>query len=184
MKTKIRLGVAASLALLVAAACAGPSGPDTAATQGTPLPDGKVSVLEFTQDGAQVSYGESTDAFGLTVASEIASALRKRGHDAEAVPRGGAPDGDVLVKGRILRIDGGNRATRYLVGFGAGAAKLGVEGEVERADGASLGSFSHERWAGMGVFGGATAALMAKCQRAVSHDVAEMIATGQYTRVE
>lgn len=55
---------------------------------------------------------------------------------------------------------------------------------MERADGTTLGTFSHERWSGMGVFGGATATLMSKCKRAVSHDVAQMIDTGKYTRVE
>jgi len=168
---------------LFASACAGPSGPDRTEVAGPRLDGEQITVMEFTQDRAQIRYGADHDAMGLAVAEEIAGELRRRGHDAKALPANATPDGDVVVRGRITRIDGGSRAVRYFVGFGAGAAKFGVEGDVERQE-ERLASFSHERWSGFGVFGGSSSSLVQKCIRAVGRDVGKMIDEGAYTTVE
>jgi len=138
--------------------------------------------MEFSQDGADIYFNAPHDAFGLMVAEEIAGALRKRGHQAEAVPAGGTHSGEIVVSGRIVRINAGSRPLRYWVGFGAGAAKFGVDGQVTKADGGQVGSFSHERWSGFGVFGGNSVSLVQKCLRAVGNDIAKMVDTGMYTR--
>ena len=127
-----------------------------------------------------ISYNAPHDTFGLAVAEEIASALRKQGYDANAVPARGHAAGPIVVTGRVLLIDAGSRATRYLVGFGAGSAKFGVSGIVRNAQGQELARFSDERWSGFGVFGGNPITLVQKCLRAVGNDVARMLHTGKY----
>lgn len=169
------------LVLVLSLGCAGASGPDSVKAMGTALGKQSVSVVEFAQDGAVIQYNEPHGAFGLMMAEEIAGALRKRGHQAEAVPAGGKTPGDIVVTGRILEINAGSRALRYWVGFGAGSAQFGVAGDVAKAGGGELGSFSHERWSGTGIFGGNSVSLVQKCVRAVGNDVAKMIDTGAYT---
>jgi len=176
-----------SITLLFAAAftmaCAGPSGPKQIESSGFHLSEQALSVVEFDLEGATVTYNAPYETFGLAVAEEIAAGLRKRGHQAEAVSAGGEVKGSVVVTGRVKRIDAGSRATRYWVGFGAGAAKFGVEGSVKEAQSGEVATFSDERWSGFGVFGGNSISLVRKCLRAVGQDVAKMIDTGQYRTV-
>jgi hypothetical protein len=136
-------------------------------------------------DGAIVSYARPTDAFGPIVSEQIARELRDRGHDARAIatrPAGAASSG-VLVVGTITMLDGGSRALRYWVGFGAGAVKLGVTGEVIGSDGERIGTFREERWSAVGRFGGESQDLLEKCARTLGADIAEMIDTGDYRQV-
>jgi len=179
-----------SIALLCAAsflvACAGqsgPSGPQQAESSRFRLSGQAISVLEFSLARAMVTYNAPYDTFGLAIAEEIAAELRKRGHQAEAVPAGGEVKGSILVMGDVERIDAGSRSTRYFVGFGAGSAKFGVDGSVKEAQGGEVATFSDERWSGFGVFGGSSTSLVRKCLRAVGQDVAKMIDTGQYRTV-
>lgn len=169
--------------LCLSVACTGPSGPSTKATSTHAFSGGTIAVVEFDQASANVQYNGPHDTFGLVVAQEIASRLGKLGHNAKAVPAAGRHDAQTVVTGRVTRIEGGNRAARYFVGFGAGAAKVGVVGSVREGN-REVASFSHERWSGVGVFGGASASLLQKCLRAIGADVAKMIDTGQYTGVE
>jgi hypothetical protein len=114
-------------------------------TTGPQVTGQRIAVAEFQTDSATVRYNEPVDAFGLAMAEEIAGALRKKGYAAEAFPAGREPRGDVVVRGRYLLIDGGSRALRYWVGFGAGAAKMRVEGDVTRSDGTAIGHFAPGR---------------------------------------
>lgn len=178
----MRRGVAIGLlwAVWTLSACGGPSGPKQVTRAGYQPSEEVISVVEFSQEGAQITYNAPHDTFGLAVAEEIAGALRKRGHVAHAVPARGEVPGEIVVTGRIVKIDAGSRATRYWVGFGAGSAKFGVEGNVQNAEGAEVATFADERWSGFGVFGGNSVSLVQKCLRAVGNDVAKMIDTGQY----
>ena len=168
----------------VLAACAGssgPSGPELSASAGYRASGEAITVVEFSQEGAEIHYNAPHDAFGLAVAEEIAGALRKRGHRADAVPAGAVPENPVIVSGRIVLIDAGSRVARWLAG--SGKAKFGVEGSLQRADGAKLASFANERWSGFGFLGGNPVSLVQKCLRAVGDDIAKMIDTGQYRGV-
>jgi hypothetical protein len=170
------------LALALLVGCAGSSGPDRVDSAGTPLARESISVVEFSSAAAVVEYNEPHEAFGMMVAEEIAAALRKQGHQAEAVLAGANTTGDIIVTGGILEIQAGSRSLRYWIGFGAGSAEFAVAGEVSRAGtGDQLGNFSHERWSGTGMFGGNSVTLVQKCVRAVGADVAKMIETGAYT---
>jgi len=166
----------------VLAACAGPSGPERSASTGYRASDEAITVVEFSQEDARGQYNAPHDDFGLRVAEEIAGALRKRGHRAEAVPASAVSENPIIVRGRIVLIDAGSRAARYWAGFGAGAAKFGVEGSVQGADGAELPRFSDERRASgtWNYGGGSSVELVQKCLRVVAEDIAKMIDTGQY----
>jgi len=157
----------------------GCGGPKRATVPGPQVGGQRVTVVEFTPVAA-TNYDAPTGSLGLALAEEIAGELRRQGHTAEAIPAGGQPTGDVIVRGRLVRVDGGSRAQCYWVGFGAGAAKFGTAGDVLKRDGTQLASFADERRSGFGIFGGATETLMQKCVRQVGRDIAEMVHTGEY----
>jgi hypothetical protein len=165
------------LAVLVLGACASPPDRDWI---GDDLAGEAMTVLEFDMRDAVVKYGGPHDGFGLALAEEVASQLRRRGFDAQAAPAGDVPETPVVISGRILHVNSGNRATRYLVGFGAGAARFGAAGSLLRADGTELASFSRERASSFGIFGGSSSSLVQKCLRSVGNDIAEFVKTGRY----
>jgi len=142
----------------------------------------KILVREFDMSGAQVTaYERATNGFGLEFAQALAKNLNESGFDADAVPRGAAVPTDVmLVHGDVVKIDGGNRALRYTVGFGAGAAEFRVRGKVVGQSGDTVGQFATSRRAGVGAFGGDTESLMHRCVESVADDVADMVASGKY----
>jgi hypothetical protein len=173
-----RYPVAALLMLALVAGC-GPSVEKIAPT--SPISGLKTQVAEFDMSSVRVSsYEVATDAFGLEVAQKVAQALHEGGVDADTSPRGAPAMGKVMVEGQVTLIDGGSRALRYWVGFGAGATKFAVRGRVRTADGKVLGEFSDERRSGFGMFGGDTETLMHRCVESVAYDVANMIITGEY----
>jgi hypothetical protein len=148
---------------------------------GSALSGQTIRVEEFDMAGAQVtSYNEPTNTFGMEIAQKISEALREAGANAEAVPPGASQGTGATVAGQVTKIDGGSRALRYFVGFGAGATKFAVRGKVLRGDGQVLGEFADERRSGFGMFGGDTATLTHRCVREVGSDIANMITTGEY----
>lgn len=171
-----------AIAAIVAVALIGGCGPSVKPlAPGSPLAGQKIRVQEFDMTGAQVtSYQEPTNTYGMEAAQKIAEALRGAGANAEAVPRGGSRSTAVTVVGQVTKIDGGSRALRYLISFGAGATQFAVRGKVLRSDGQVLGEFADERRSGFGMFGGDTAALMHRSVEEVGADVANMITTGEY----
>jgi hypothetical protein len=148
-----------------------------------PRPTGEqITVVEFDTAGALVHYDRADRDLGHRLAGEIADELVRRGLDAEAVSAGTPLRGTIVVRGRVLDIDGGSRALRLWIGFGAGAARFVAEGTVARADGTLVASFRDGRSssgaAELGLAGDTV--LMDKCVRSVAGDIAEMIDTGQY----
>ena len=120
----------------------------------------KVAVVPFS-----VSPGASVQAFdgdpsqvGQSLAEQIAEQLREDDRlDAVVVPNGVTPQGDLIVRGEITHINGGNTAVRVtafaaglvawpflFIGM-AGRADLGSQGSVTRSDGTVVGVFSAEK---------------------------------------
>ena len=148
---------------------------------GNPLMGQSVQVQEFDVSSAQVtSFEGPTKGYGMEVAEQVAYALRHAGVNAASVPRGTPLQGSSIVEGQVTKIDGGRRALRYWISFGAGATQFAVRGTVHRADGRQLGQFADERRSGFGVFGGASDDLIHVSVKEVGYDVANMITTGQY----
>jgi hypothetical protein len=167
------------LALLVG--CGDPArGP---VVPGPRLSGAAIAVAPFDGSAAEVvSYDLPYQELGRELATEIAVELRRRGHESDVVS-GATPQGTgAVVRGRIVRINGGSRALRFWIGLGAGRAQLAVEGTVEQADGTRLASFRVQRSSsGEAQLGVANDHfLVEKCRRVLAGDVAEMIDTGQY----
>lgn len=79
----------------------------------------------------------------------------------------------LLVRARVEEMDPGSRAARYWAGFGAGAARAKLVGEVvDAASGKVLLRFTQERRSGVGVAGGNYVELMNRNLVTIGEDVA------------
>jgi hypothetical protein len=86
---------------------------------------------------------------------------------------GGEAGGTLIVRNKMLTLDPGSKAARYWAGFGAGAARAEVSGEVvDAATGKVLLRFKQERRSGVGVAGGDYVKLMQRNLRAIGEDMA------------
>ena len=86
------------------------------------------------------------------------------------------PGKTLVIRARLTKVDPGSQAARYFVGFGAGAVKVAMAGEiVDRSSGKVLVRFVQERRSGFGAFGGGYAALFERTARQLGGDVAELI---------
>ncbi len=87
-----------------------------------------------------------------------------------------APGKTLVIRARLTKIDPGSQAARYFVGFGAGAVKIAIVGEiVDRASGKVFVRFAQERRSAFGAFGGGYAALFQRTARQLGGDVGELI---------
>lgn len=85
-------------------------------------------------------------------------------------------DGTLLVRAKVTLMDPGSRAARYWAGFGAGAARSAIEGEiVDAKSGEVLLRFVQERRSGVGAFGGGYEELMQRNLRAIGEDVGNIL---------
>jgi hypothetical protein len=86
------------------------------------------------------------------------------------------PAKTLVIRARLTKVDPGSQAARYVVGFGAGAVKIAIAGEIiDGASGKVLVRFVQERRSGFGLFGGGYAALFGRTARQLGGDVAELI---------
>ena len=91
-----------------------------------------------------------------------------------AVQAGAGSGHALLIKGAVIDLNPGSKSARSGVGFGAGAARAKVTGEVVEADtGKVLLRFTHEKRAGsgMGFGGGNSTKLMLKSAEHVGEDL-------------
>jgi hypothetical protein len=132
-------------------------------TSETPLPpeddNSYARVRQVLGDvNTSLMQGLEESGLGLTVARQEGDA-----------PAG---EGTLLVRGRVLQMDPGSRAARYWAGFGAGAARTQLEGEVvDAASGRVLFRFTQERRSGVGVGGGSYVELLNRNLRAIGEDL-------------
>lgn len=88
----------------------------------------------------------------------------------------GKASGTLVVRTKIEVMDPGSRAKRYFAGFGAGAARVKLSGEIVDAKSkAVLVRFTQERRSGFGVAGGSYEALLNRNLRAIGEDVANIL---------
>ena len=94
--------------------------------------------------------------------------------DIQAKPKKSADT--LVIRGKVLAMDPGSKAKRYWAGFGAGAARAQLEGEiVDAKTGAVLARFTQERRSGVGVMGGGYQELMQRNLNAIGEDVANIL---------
>ena len=93
------------------------------------------------------------------------------------VTRDDAPGGPALVlRVKVVKMDPGSRAARYWAGFGAGAARAELSGElVDPESGATLLRFHQERRSAWGNAGGDYVTLMDRNLRQIGEDVANVL---------
>jgi len=113
----------------------------------------------------------------------VQSALRAikpafiEGLEKKAQRKGAAQSGRTLiVRARLTKLDPGSQAARYFAGFGAGAVKIAMAGEI--IDGASqktLVRFVQERRSAFGAFGGGYGELFQRTARQLGGDLAGLI---------
>jgi hypothetical protein len=82
----------------------------------------------------------------------------------------------LIIRGKIVTMDPGSKAKRYFAGFGAGAARTKLIGEIADArSGAVLVRFTQERRSGVGMMGGDYVSLMNRNLRAIGEDAANIL---------
>lgn len=80
------------------------------------------------------------------------------------------------IRGKIELMDPGSQAARYWVGFGAGASKTGISGEiVDAATGEVLIRFEQERRSGVGSAGGDYEELFDRNLVQIGEDIAGLL---------
>lgn len=133
-------------------------------TRNAPLPE----KSDNSYAGVKAALGGSTQAFVQGLRDKLP------GMQVQSGSGGGA--NALIVRARITKSDPGSQAARYFAGFGAGAAKVGISGEI--VDGKTnkvLVRFTQERRSGVGMFGGGYRELLERSLRQIGGDVAGLI---------
>lgn len=132
-------------------------------TAGTPLPERDDNTFEPVQEvladvGEPLLNGLRETLPGVAVEQQTED--------------GGAAEGALLLRGKVLEMDPGSRAARYWAGFGAGAARAKLQGEVvDAASGRVLLRFTQERRSGVGMGGGNYVNLMRRNLYSIGEDL-------------
>lgn len=137
--------------------------------------DKLVTIREFRLETEARRYDGPPEWVGVEIAQEIANRLRRMGVAARAADEGDE-DGEIRIRGRIVRLDGGSKAARNWAP-GAGGAWVGISGEAFSASGERIGRFSTERRSARG---GSYLRVVETCVQAVAEDVAKMVASNRY----
>ncbi|HEX4498494.1 MAG TPA: DUF4410 domain-containing protein [Thermoanaerobaculia bacterium] len=84
--------------------------------------------------------------------------------------------GALVVHAKVVKMDPGSQAARYWAGFGAGAAKTGISGEVsDSRTGKVLLRFQQERRSAVGSYGGDYDDLMNRNLWTIGKDLANVL---------
>ncbi|HEV2095473.1 MAG TPA: DUF4410 domain-containing protein [Chthoniobacterales bacterium] len=130
-------------------------------TSGVSLPNPKDNTYEAVQSALRLIKPAFIDG--------LVKKLRRR--------TGATVGGNTLViRARLTKVDPGSQAARYWGGFGAGAVKIAIIGEI--IDGRTektLVRFTQERRSGFGMFGGGYGELFTRTARQIGGDVATLI---------
>jgi hypothetical protein len=82
----------------------------------------------------------------------------------------------LVIRARLTKLDPGSQAARYWGGFGAGAVKIEMTGEIVDAPSRKiLVRFKQERRSGFGVFGGGYGGLFTRTARQIGGDIADLL---------
>lgn len=132
-------------------------------TDGTPLPEKDDNTYEPVQEVLKDPAGPFAEGLTEGLGGKLAVSQGS----------GGQAGGTLVVRTKVLTMDPGSRAARYWAGFGAGAARAEVSGEVvDASTGKVLLRFKQERRSGVGMAGGDYVKLMQRNLRTIGEDVA------------
>jgi len=150
-----------------------------------PRQGSKIAVVEFTvaPNATIEDYRGDAASLGKPIAEAIAEEIRDDDAlDAQVVAKTVPPEGDLIVRGEVTHVYGGNLAGRLTVlvcwfcGWWKGDAVVAVQGEVVRRDGTVVGVFSEEK---LGSAWGEASSVVVAAQ-AVGEEVGEMVKEGEY----
>ena len=133
-------------------------------TSATPLPDSD----DNTYEPVKKVLASSTEGFvqGLrgSVDADVTMSEASKGA------------GTLIIRVKVDEMAPGSKAARYFAGFGAGAARAKLSGEiVDGATGKVLVRFTQERRSGVGMMGGDYQELMQRNLNAIGEDVANLL---------
>jgi len=89
-----------------------------------------------------------------------------------------ATPGTLMIRGRVTLMEPGSRSKRMFIGYGAGAARAAISGEIiDAATGEVLIRFTQERRSGIERFGRGSSyeEIMARNLRTIGQDVANIL---------
>lgn len=82
----------------------------------------------------------------------------------------------LIIRARLTKVDPGSQAARYWAGFGAGAVKIEMRGEILDASSKKvLVRFRQERRSGFGAFGGGYEELFKRTAHQIGEDVGGLV---------
>ena len=135
-------------------------------TSATPLPEEK----DNTYAPVKNVLARVTPPFVEGLAGELSKPAEVGEKGKKAEP------GTLLVHGKVLNMDPGSKAARYWAGYGAGAARTEIEGDVtDVRTGKVLLRFHQERRSGWGTFGGDYEKLMDRSLHQIGEDLAGVL---------
>jgi hypothetical protein len=110
-------------------------------------------------------------------ATSLAAGLSELSPPDVLVGRLGKPEaGALVIHARVVKMDPGSQAARYWAGFGAGAAKTGIAGEVrDSRTGQILLRFQQERRSAVGSYGGGYDDLLNRNLWTIGKDLANVL---------
>jgi hypothetical protein len=173
MKKNLNL-IAIVIFVLLIAGCAGSRG----AVYSSLFDHGDISlsIREFSKEGAKIDYTGNPIMFEYVLAAKIEKNLKKKFVEVKTISPKDIPASDLLLEGRFVTINEGNRGLRYTVGFGAGKTTLAVEGRLMRVkDKKVLIEFEHKKHAWKGAFGGSGEDLLNDNIEDMAEEIAEFI---------
>jgi hypothetical protein len=135
---------------------------------GLPLPDPKENTFLAVQTALSKIKPSFIEGFQRK--------LRRRPQVNEAPSRPGTRPNTLVIRIRVTKADPGSQAARYFGGFGAGAVKVALFGEViDAPSGKVLLRFAQERRSGFGLFGGGYGELFVRTAQQLGGDIANLL---------
>ena len=132
---------------------------------GVPLPDPKENTYGAVRSALSLIKPAFIEGFQKNLRRKIGGANTARGEGRTLV---------ILV--RLIKLDPGSQAARYWGGFGAGAVKIQMTGEIVDAPSRKvLVRFKQERRSGFGAFGGGYGELFIRTARQIGGDIADLL---------
>jgi hypothetical protein len=130
----------------VAAACASPNTDRDIRYQESAGGTGPlIEVKEFELTVPVIRYEADDRWLSVAVAQQLVRHLRTSGRRAVIAASDAPNGGELIVRGRVVKADGGNKNLRRWVGMGAGPTAFGVSGEIVLPSGEVVGRFADER---------------------------------------
>jgi hypothetical protein len=131
-------------------------------TAGVPLPNPRDNTYEAVRNALRV------------VKPAFMAGLEQKARRKIGTGAGGGRT--LIIRVRLAKLDPGSQAARYWAGFGAGAVKIEMRGEIlDAASKKILVRFRQERRSGFGAFGGGYEELFTRTARQIGEDIGGLL---------